>query len=75
MKTISALAVALSILAVGFQSPVAAGEQLIGPVAPSVVKEGALIDCSKETWPDFSAACLSNDRAIEVRKVSVNRLR
>lgn len=73
MKTISAFAIALSILSVGFPSPVAAGEQLIGPIATSAVKEGALVDCSKETWPDFSAACLSNDRAIEVRKVSVNR--
>lgn len=72
MKTISAFAVALSILTVGFQSPVVAGERLTGPVA--TVKGGALVDCSKETWPDFSAACLSNDRAIEVRKVSVNRL-
>ena len=73
MKTISAFAIALSSLAVGSPSPVAAGEQLIGPVATSVVKAGTLIDCSKETWPDFSAVCLSNDRAIEVRKVSVNR--
>ena len=74
MKTISAFAMALSILAVGLQSPAAADEQLTGPVTTSV-KEGALLDCSKETWPDFSAACLSNDRAIEVRKVSVNRPR
>ena len=68
MKIISAFAIALSILAVWFQSPAAAGEQPTGPAA-----KGASIDCSKETWPDFSAACLSNTRAVEVRKVSVNR--
>jgi hypothetical protein len=53
--------------------PCRLGEQPSGPVVTSAPKEGTSIDCSRETWPDFSAACLINARAVEVRKVSVNR--
>ena len=77
MRSVSAFAIASSILALGVQlgSPAAAGEQIATSTAAPAVKESAVIDCSKEVWPDFSNECLSNARAVEVRKVIVNRRR
>jgi hypothetical protein len=75
MKKISAFAIVSGVLALGlqFSGPAAAGEQIASPAAAPAAKESAATDCSKEVWPDFSNACLSNARAVEVRKVNVNR--
>jgi hypothetical protein len=60
-------------LGLQFSSPAAAGERSASPAAAPAAKESAAIDCSKEVWPDFSNACLSNATAVEVQKVNVNR--
>lgn len=74
MKKISAFAFASGVaLGLQFSSPAAAGERIASPAAAPAAKESAAIDCSKEVWPDFSNACLSNATAVEVQKVNVNR--
>ena len=42
--------------------------------APSSKVETATVDCSRQVWPNFSAACLRNaDQKIDVRLVTVDR--
>ena len=49
----------------------AASEQAASAVAQPLAKPEQAVDCSKETWPNFSAPCLRNaNSAIEVRFVT-----
>jgi hypothetical protein len=75
MKTASAIAVTLvlSMFGIHLVTPAAAGEPAAAPTVDSSIKPSAIVDCSKEVWPDFSPSCLRNANASVVRLVTVNR--
>ena len=67
----SSLALGLALASVTLITSAKASEQ----VAPAVVQPAAKAekgaDCSKETWPNFSASCLRNaNPTVEVRLVT-----
>jgi hypothetical protein len=51
-------------------SPSLATDQAVQPVKANTLT----LDCSKETWPNFSPSCLRNvDKAVNVRVVTSER--
>ena len=58
-----------------FVEPAAAANEQIARAEPTpAVKAEVAVDCSKETWPNFSPPCLRNTSStVEVRLVTAPR--
>lgn len=71
MKASTLLAIGLAWLTVTLGSSAHAGEQeAIQPAA----SQAPSVDCSKETWPNFSSSCLRNaGSTVAVRIVTATR--
>ena len=73
ISALVAIALAWATVTVGVVSFAYAGDQATEAAQSSDPKEQS-IDCSKETWPNFSPACLRNaDTTSAVRIVAFTR--
>jgi hypothetical protein len=67
----SLLVVGLALASVTLAKTANASEQAASPVIQPAEKAEQGHDCSKETWPNFSAPCLRNaNPTVEVRLVT-----
>jgi hypothetical protein len=72
MKTSPLLALGL-FATVTVAAPAVAGDQVASVVTTPSAKAEAAVDCSKETWPNFSQSCLRNaNQATPVRLITAN---
>jgi len=68
------LAIGIFLTTVTLVTPAAASEQVASAAATPAEKAETVVDCSKETWPNFSPSCLRNaSQAVEVRLVTATR--
>ncbi|MEO8318631.1 MAG: hypothetical protein ABI561_09955 [Bradyrhizobium sp.] len=62
------------VIALTLATSASASEQGSSAVAAPPGKAEQTVDCSKETWPNFSPSCLRNENsAVEVRLVTATR--
>jgi len=74
MKASPFLAISLFLTTVALVTPAAASEQVAVAMATAAEKAETAVDCSKETWPNFSPSCLRNaNQTVEVRIVTATR--
>ena len=67
----SAIVVGLSLASVTLVMSANASEEAASAIAQREAKAEQSVDCSKETWPNFSAPCLRNAKpTVEVRLVT-----
>jgi len=70
---VSGLAIGFVLASATLATSATAGEQSAPGVAPPRTAD-PVIECSKETWPNFSASCLRNaNSAVQVRLISGTR--
>ena len=73
MKISPLLAPGLFLTIVAVAAPAVAGDQVASVVTTPSAKAEAAVDCSKETWPNFSQSCLRNaNQATQVRLITAN---
>jgi hypothetical protein len=75
MKASPLLAAGFLMTMATFVEPAAAAnEEITGAGTTPPVKADVAVDCSKETWPNFSPPCLRNTGStVEVRLVTAPR--
>jgi hypothetical protein len=74
MKISQLLAISFFLITATGVTTASASEQVAGVAAPPPTKAENVVDCTKETWPNFSPSCLRNvNRAVEVRMVTATR--
>jgi hypothetical protein len=67
----SLIVVGLALASITLVTPADASEQAASAVTQREAKAEQSVDCSKETWPNFSAPCLRNaNPTVEVRLVT-----
>ena len=67
----SRFALGLVLASVTLVTSATASEQAASTVAKPSAKAEQAVDCSKETWPNFSAPCLRNaNSTVDVRLVT-----
>ena len=73
MKFSPFLAISFFLTTFTLATPAAATEPGASAATPAEKSETS-VDCSKETWPNFSSSCLRNsNKAVEVRLVTATR--
>jgi hypothetical protein len=71
MKTSPLLALSLFLTIVAVAAPAVAGDRVASVVTTPSAKAEAAVDCSKETWPNFSQSCLRNaNQSTQVRLIT-----
>jgi hypothetical protein len=73
MKIFPLLMLSVLVAIVAAAAPAVSSDAVAVAATMPVAKADAAVDCSKETWPNFSQWCLRNaNQAIQVRLITAS---